>query len=133
MTQMEFIRWSNPDRDYYETLYQLLVEESEQVQAFGDEWLRNRLHVRGPQDHRLETALAMMERHATVTGTLEDGNLTVVGPLAEALCDVERLDQKRESDQKKLLALVEYVRCEQDRMAFIHDYFGLPYEPSGRA
>ncbi|MFP6676687.1 MAG: RecQ family ATP-dependent DNA helicase [Pirellulaceae bacterium] len=129
MTQMEFIRWSNPDRDYYQTLYQLLVDEPEQIQAFGDEWLRSRLHVRGPQDHRLETALAMMERHGTVIGTLEEDNLTVVGPLAEALRDVEQLDAKRESDQRKLLALVEYVRCAEDRMAFIHHYFGLPYTP----
>ena len=125
MTQMEFIRWSNPDRDYYETLYQLLVEEAEQVQAFGMEFLTKRLHARGPQDHRLETALAMMERHGTVTGSLEEGNLAVAAPLAEPLRDIERLSQKRESDQRKLLSLVEYARCEGNRKDFIHEYFGL--------
>lgn len=125
MTQMEFIRWSNPDRDYYETLYQLLVEEAEQVHAFGMEFLTKRLHARGPQDHRLETALAMMERHGTVIGSLEERNLTVAGPLAKPLRDIERLGRKRESDQRKLLSLVEYARCEEDRKDFIHAYFGL--------
>lgn len=127
MTQMEFIRWSNPDQDYYASLYQLLADELEQVQAFGSDWLKRRLHVRGPQDHRLETALAMMERHGTLSGTVDDGDLVVQGPLAPSLCDAERLGRKRESDQRKLLALVEYVRCEGDRKEFIHSYFGLPY------
>jgi ATP-dependent DNA helicase RecQ len=125
MTQMEFIRWSNPDRDYYETLYQMLIEEAEQVQAFGMEFLTKRLHARGPQDHRLETALAMMERHGTVTGSLDEGNLAVAAPLAEPLRDIDHLGRKRESDQRKLLSLVEYARCEGNRKDFIHEYFGL--------
>lgn len=125
MTQMEFIRWSNPDADYYQAVYRLLVEEAEQVRAFGAEFLTKRLHARGPQDHRLETALAMLERHGTVSGSLADENLEVLGPLAPALADNSRLERKLESDQRKLLALVEYARCDEDRKQFIHRYFGL--------
>jgi len=37
------------------------------------------------------------------------------------------LDAKLLRDQKKLYALVQYVKQEGDRKAFIHEYFGLPY------
>ena len=45
-TQMQFVVWSNPDAEYYQTLYDLLVREQESIQAFGLEWLRGRISNR---------------------------------------------------------------------------------------
>ena len=54
-------------------------------------------------------------------------DLRVLDDLPDVLTDQEQLDEKLRRDQQKLLALVQYVKCEGDRKAYIHEYFGLPY------
>jgi len=127
-TQIEFMRWSNPDAEFYERVYDFLEHDLEQVNAFGIDWLRERLHHRHKHDRRLETALAMLDRYGVIEGSLEPLDLQVVSELPASLRDQERLDAKLLRDQKKLYTLVEYVKCEGDRKAFIHEYFGLPYQ-----
>ena len=126
-TQMEFIGWSNPDAAFYERLYELLVGNQEQVQAFGMEWLGEQLVQRSRHDHRLETALAMLDRHGVVADNFPPGCFEVTGKLPDSLCDDEGLAEKLQRDQRKLFALLQYVNEEGDRKRFIHEYFGLPY------
>ena len=126
MTQMEFIRWSNPEADFYQQVYDYLTEKQEQVQAFGMEWLNKQLQCRSKHDHRLETALAILDRHGVVRDNQPPGCFEVIDKLPDRLQDVEFLANKLKRDQRKLYALVEYVNCSGDRKAFIHDYFGLP-------
>ncbi|MCA9118539.1 MAG: ATP-dependent DNA helicase RecQ [Planctomycetales bacterium] len=127
-TQMEFIRWSNPDTEFYERVYDFLEHELEQVNAFGTDWLRERLHHRDKHDRRLESALAMLDRYGVIEGSLSPLNVEVVSELPAALRDQERLNDKLKRDQQKLYSLVQYARYEGDRKAFIHNYFGLPYD-----
>lgn len=124
-TQMEFIGWSNPDAQYYQRVYELLQKEAEQIQAFGIEWLREKLHAKQKHDHRLETALAMLERWNVIEGTLNPLNVRVVSELPGQLSDAARLDQKRDRDQRKLLAMLQYVKHDGDRKQFINEYFGI--------
>lgn len=126
MTQMEFLRWSNPDAEFYERVYEILAERAEQVAAFGLEWVRERLHARQKHDRRLESALAMMERY----GVADPVRLTVIGPLARELRDANFLAAKLRRDQEKLLSLVQLIRDPGDRRAFLRRYFGLE-APSG--
>lgn len=126
-TQMEFMRWSNPEADFYHRVYDMLTSEMEQIRAFGFDFLRERLHARDKHDHRLETALSMMDRHNVVRNVDDLSQIEVISDLPPALRDQEALGQKLRAGQEKLLALVEYVRHEGDRKAFLHDYFGLPY------
>jgi len=125
LTQMEFLRWSNPDVEFYERVYDLLVHNREQVDAFGIEWMREKLHARQKHDRRLETALGMLERYGVVEGTWEPMRLTVVSELPPELLDHERLANKLRRDQQKLLALVEFVRYDGDRREYLHRYFGV--------
>ena len=126
-TQMEFMRWSNPDADFYHRVYDMLTSELEQIRAFGLDFLRERLHARDKHDHRLETALAMLDRHNVIRNVNDLSRVEVMSDLPPALRDQESLGQKLRAGQEKLLALVEYVRHEDDRKAFLHNYFGLPY------
>jgi ATP-dependent DNA helicase RecQ len=127
-TQMEFLKWSNPDAEFYQRVYDFLVHDMEQIRAFGLEWLQERLHHK-QYDHRLETALAMLERYGAIEGT-SPPELAVTGPVPAALRDQARLDDKLQRDQQKLYTLVRYAKYEGDRKAFIHEYFGLPYGSS---
>ncbi len=124
-TQMEFIGWSNPDADYYKRLYEILDFENEKVNAYGLEWVRERLHHKQKHDRRLETALAMMERWGVITGELDPLHVEVAHPLPDRMSDPVKTAEKLKRDQTKLLAMVQYVQHEGDRKQFIHQYFGL--------
>ena len=129
-TQMEFMRWSNPDAAFYERVYDLLVHDKEQVDAFGIEWLREKLHAKQKHDHRLESALSMLERHGVITGSWEPMALEVTDSLPEEL-GPGPLAEKLRRDQHKLLALVRFVRHEGDRWQALRQYFGIADDPVG--
>ena len=111
-TQMEFLQWSNPDADFYYRVYDMLTSELEQVRAFGIDYLRERLHAKDKHDHRLETALAMMDRYNVVENIRDLTQVRIVSKLPDALQDQDTLSHKLRAGQEKLLALVEYVRDE---------------------
>lgn len=122
-TQMEFMQWSNPDADFYARLHDFLKHDRESVNAFGLEWLRERLHAKQKHDRRLETALGMLDRYGVIRGRLHPLTIEGVEDLPDALRDSQAMQEKLERDQKKLLALVQFVRTEDDRKQFLFDYF----------
>ncbi len=125
-TQMEFIRWSNPDADFYHRVYDLIAHDYERATAFGLDWLREQLHAKQKHDHRLETVLGILDRYGVIEGIWDDESfrINILSSLPGELLDHERLALKLRRDQEKLLALVRLIRHEGDRMDFIREYFG---------
>ena len=126
-TQVEFMRWSNPDADFYERTYDLLLHDVDSVRAFGMEWLRERLCDRQKRDRRLETVLAMLQRYGVIQDENDLSDVKVNGPLPDSLADSQHRAAKLLRDQKKLYALVEYSKAEDPRL-FIHSYFSAATE-----
>ena len=126
-TQMEFLAWSNPEAEFYDQLYRMLTERNEEVRAFGLEWLNAQLQNRSRHDHRLDTALAILDRHHVIAGHQPPACYEVLSDLPPALADDDRLAAKKQRDHHKLYALLQYVQHAGDRKKFIHDYFGIPY------
>ena len=124
---MEFIKWNNPEARFYERVYQFLIEDMEQVNANELEGLKEKLLFKNKRDYRLETVLSIFDRYGVTEGSLEVKNLRACCELPEKFTDQEYLDDKLKREQKKLYALVQYVKTEKCRKAFIHDYFGLPH------
>jgi ATP-dependent DNA helicase RecQ len=124
-TQMEFIRWSNPDTEFYQRVFDFLENDLEQCNAFGLEWLREKLHHRQKHDRRLETALAMLIRWDVFRGTIEPLQLEKLSGFPSDKLDSEFIDNKLKRDQEKLLAIVQYSKHEGDRKAYLNTYFGL--------
>ena len=103
-TQMEFMKWSNPDVEFYHRVFDFLKNEIEQVNAFGMDWLRERILHRQKHDRRLETVLSMLFRWGVIEGSLTpDMDLAVVDELPPQLCDSAVIDAKLKRDQTKLL------------------------------
>jgi len=124
-TQMEFLQWSNPDASFYKRVFYFLEHETEKINAFGMEWLREKLHFKQKHDRRLETTLAMMKRWGVIQWNNGPFHIEVIGPLHEDLFNEQRLAEKLERDQRKLLAMVQYSRHEDDRKEFLLNYFGI--------
>lgn len=126
MTQMQFIDWRNPDADFFGRLWHYLTERHEEVEAFGLEWLNDQLQSVSRHDHRLSTALGLLDRHGVTAGP-RPPECFQVRPGAELpgrFRDQQLLAEKKQRDQQRLYALVEYTRAE-DRRAFLNDYFGV--------
>ena len=123
MTQMQFIDWSNPDADFYGRLYTILSERSEQCRAFGLDWVNEQLQKRSRHDHRLGTAIAMLDRHGVIAGPRAPECFDVIAPLSDSLRDDEQLAQKKLRDQQRLYAMVQFASETGDRKEFLNRYF----------
>ncbi|MDM4017737.1 RecQ family ATP-dependent DNA helicase [Roseiconus lacunae] len=124
MTQMQFIEWSNPDAAFYTRLYQLLAEHPEQCHAYGFDWINGQLQRRSKHDHRLATALSMLDRHGVVAGPHPPACYDVVADLPPRLQDEDVLAEKKRRDQQRLYAMVQFAAEEGDRKEFLNRYFG---------
>lgn len=129
-TQMEFMRWSNPDSDFIARLHDFLQHERDSINAFGLEWLRERLHAKQRHDRRLETALGLLDRYGTLEGTLSPLRIERIGGLPTELRDQAALADKLRRDQHKLLHLVQFARHAGDRRQFLLAYFGMGTTPT---
>ena len=123
-TQMEFIKWANPNADYYENIFNLLRENIAKVNALKIEFLREQMSGKDKNDFRVETVLAMLDRYGVTEGSLENINLILVKELPEELNNETRLNSKLMNDNKKLLSVVNYFKSVNCRRIYISEYFG---------
>jgi ATP-dependent DNA helicase RecQ len=125
---MEFIKWANPNADYYLRLYDMLRTNLNEVNSMGIDYLREQISFKDRNDFRVETVLAMLDRYSVTEGTVENKNLIVIDELPENLQNEEYLKGKLLNDNKKLLAVVNYFKSITCRRIYISDYFGFPGE-----
>lgn len=125
LIHMDFIKWNNPDAEFYRRLYSLLTDNMNQFHAVGLEELKEELHFKYKRDFRLETGLRMLDRFNVTEGSLENKNLTICTPLPDELTSDSYLQDKQRREQQKLYNMVEYAKTKNCRKAFIHTYFGL--------
>jgi len=123
LTQMQFIEWSNPDAAFYERLYVTLVDHREACEAFGLDWLNQRLQRVSRHDHRLATAIGILDRYGVIAGPRPPECFQVVAPLPVELQREDRLSEKRKRDQQRLYAMVQLAAESGDRQAFLNQYF----------
>jgi len=129
-TQMEFIKWANPDADYYFAVYNILKKNLDSVNSMGISYIREQISFKDKNDFRVETVLSMLDRYGVTEGNVENCDIKLIDDLPEQLEDEERLKEKLLNDNKKLLSVVNYFNSENCRRTFISDYFGFPDEPA---
>jgi ATP-dependent DNA helicase RecQ len=127
-TQMEFIKWANPDADYYSRMSDLLRNNIEAANSEGLDYLREQMSFKDKSDFRVETVLAMLDRYGVTEGEIETKNLKIVNELPHELHDEKHLKEKLMNDNKKLLSVVNYFKSIECRRVYISDYFGFPGE-----
>ncbi len=125
---MEFIKWNNPSADFYSRAYGLLLSEEERVNAEGMAFVKENLSYKNRNDFRAETVLALFDRWSVTEGSVDEGNIRVVSDFPEQLFSQDYLEKKIKNEQMKLYKMMMYVKTENCRKAFIHDYFGLSHK-----
>ncbi|MDP2303122.1 MAG: ATP-dependent DNA helicase RecQ [Ignavibacteria bacterium] len=128
-TQMEFIKWANPDANYYSRVYDVLSNNINLVNSMGVDYLREELSYKDKNDFRIETVLGMLDRYGVTEGSIEKQNLSLITGLPDELMDENYLKEKLKNDNMKLLSVVNYFKTEECRRVFISEYFGFTDEP----
>lgn len=124
MTQMQFIQWANPDANFYGSLMHVLTEHADRYQAYGMDWINQHLQRVSPHDHRLETAIAVLDRHGVVAGPRPPRCFDVIAELPDKLRDNDRLNEKTRRDQQRLYGMVELAKTPaEERQSFLNHYF----------
>ena len=122
--QMDFIRWSNPDADFYSALYDILRRELSVVNSVGIDFLREQMNFKNRNDFRIETALGIFDRYGVTEGSIDNKDLKITGDFPVELENEEKLKKKLMNDHKKLLSMVNYFKTEECRRVYISEYFG---------
>jgi ATP-dependent DNA helicase RecQ len=125
--QMEFMKWNNPNAEFYYRAYQLLNSDIERVNGEGMEYFKEQLTFKNRRDYRAETVLGILDRWGVTEGDIEHKNLKVISELPDELSDQEYLDVKLKNEQQKLYKMMMYAKLDACRKAFIHEYFGLEH------
>ncbi|MEJ2053544.1 MAG: helicase-related protein [Calditrichaceae bacterium] len=99
--QMEFMKWNNPNAEFYYRAYQLLNSDIERVNGEGMEYFKEQLTFKNRRDYRAETVLGILDRWGVTEGDIEHKNLKVISELPDELSDQEYLDVKLKNEQQK--------------------------------
>ena len=91
---MQFIKWSNPDANFYSALYDILKREAGLINSSGVNYIREQISFKNKTDFRVETALAMLDRYGVTEGDAEKRNLVIINELPDILQDEDHLKEK---------------------------------------
>lgn len=130
-TQMEFVRWRNPNASFLRDTWDLLKKLGDGVNSFDYEHLQEQVVHRHRADHRLDTALNLFDRHGVTEGELDRGTLRLIQELPPHLRDDEYLEKREKNSYMNLKTLVDFVRSSDCRKEFIHAHFGVPADRCG--
>ncbi|OFZ13965.1 MAG: hypothetical protein A2Z20_00025 [Bdellovibrionales bacterium RBG_16_40_8] len=125
VTQMEFIKWSNPDSDFIKKVLSLVIKNLTRVRQEGADYLREQMNFYNKRDFRVETALNLL----AAWGILEGWDLASGIGKEEAynLLDEYLNSSVREGrfkrQNEKLLSMVQFINTDECRMLYIYDYF----------
>lgn len=123
--QLEFLKWSNPDPGFIQTLFRLIEKNLSRVKAEGLEFLKQSMNFYNSRDYRVETALGLMARYEVIEWPHRNfSKLELKGDIPPEMVDTELYDLRMKELQQKLLQMVEFTRTPQCRQQEVRLYFG---------
>ncbi len=124
LTQMDFIKWGNPEWDFVTHVYQWLFYRKDRLAGIEISEAKNDLHFYSSRDFRLETLLKWFEK-ASILSPAPKSFLGYQWCGQMSLDDFQKVYKNRaQLSQKKLHALVLYAKSDQVcRMRQMAAYF----------
>jgi ATP-dependent DNA helicase RecQ len=129
--QMDFMQWRNPDAVFIKNTYDLLKKFGRDVNSYNYEDIQEQLVFKHRGDHRLQTVLNLFDRYHVTEGSLEAGSLAVTGVIPEEIISPEIIEQKIQTDRMRLYDMLQYVKNEECRREYIHNYFNVDMHSCG--
>lgn len=129
--QMEFIDWQNPDRAYLQKLFGFLSLKQNELSGLDYGTLQSFMTFKNKGDHRIQTALNLLESKGLVSGDLERGTLQIESEWSDSLFSEQELLEKKKDSQKRLYQTLLYTKTTDCRRKFIHEYFDSTFNGCG--
>lgn len=139
-TNMEFIKWAFPDKEYIFSFFKLLKAEPDYLLQDGFNHYREKLSFKNKRDYRVESAYSILERWGCVCSYQDliskDND---IGPKDIIIREPTESDFKNENQKvlaqyqnKKLLSIFQWAKNEDTcRMKRIVEYFDLSGKDCG--
>ena len=129
--QIQFLEWRNPDAAFIRNAHTVMKSAGASLHSMDYDEIQERLVNRDRSDNRLQTVLNLFDRYGVTTGSVEAHNLSVIGDIPEEILDADVIKHKQERDRNRLIAMLHYVKTEECRRDYIHEYFEEPLEECG--
>lgn len=131
-SQMEFIKWANPDPGFISTVYNLIESGGPALAQEGLEHLRRQMNFYNSRDFRVETSLNLLLRWDCLEVAKNRlGYKAVEPPTTEILQELSSM-KRTETQNRKLLQFVTWIQdLENCRMSTMQQYFGEEPEACG--
>lgn len=124
--QMEFLKWSHPEPEFINQVYQLIAKNRGPVDQEGFDYLRGQMSFRNRRDFRVESAVRILERWDCLEAAPDRPfpYVTVQEPTAEMFA-AENSPLLLKSQNQKLYDMVRYATREDEcRLLQVYEYFG---------
>ncbi len=123
--QMEFIKWANPDPSFIMQVYRLIESGGPGLANDGVDFLRAQLNFYNKRDFRVETAINLLDRWGCLKEARNKlGYEAVQEPTTEQL-DGQTQKNRLKTANEKLLEMLRLAQLpDEEKLAFIYDYFG---------
>lgn len=131
--QMDFIKWSQPEPSFVQSVYNLLCGNLDRFRMEGADYLREQLNFFNRRDFRVETSLNLLERMGAIEWENRNSQtLQVVGELNSSWLEPSHYQERLKNQNKKLLDIVQWTQQNSCRKQSIYRYFGVDVsEPCG--
>lgn len=125
MTQMDFIKWANPEPSFIRGVFAKLRDNLERARQEGFQYLREQMNFKNNRDYRLETTLGLLVRWGALQDFHSSREWQILEPPPEEFLILEDFEKRLRAQHQKLLALVELCKLPQDELKpAVLKYFG---------
>ncbi len=128
---MQFIQSAHPEESYIEKMYHLIEANPEKVKSLGKEFLAEQISFKNRNDHRVGSALNILERWGCISQLNE--SIEITGPLNPDFFKLENQQLLLKHHNQKLYSFLQWIKNKEDcRLLQIYEYFGhLGEKPCG--
>lgn len=123
--QMEFLKWSHPDRGFIESVYRLINENRGKIDQGGFDYLREQMNFRNRRDFRPEASVSILERWGCLEKSSDPFPYRCIEEPSAEYFELENGEEILRAQNSKLLAMVQWAQNNnQCRLQKIYEYFG---------
>ncbi len=120
---MQFIQSAHPEKSYIEKMYHLIESHPDKIKSLGAEYLAEQMSFKNRGDHRVESALNILERWGCITRNQEV--IELAGALDPEMFTLENQQQLLKHHNQKLYTFLQWIKnTEECRLLGIYRYFG---------
>lgn len=124
-TQMEFIKWANPDPGFIRTVFRIIKDRNLEVQAGGADFIRAQMNFYNRRDFRVESSIAQLERWGALQENKSAFGYEVVAEPEGEFLDENIYQTRLRTQNMKLLELIRLLKLDEGcRMNRVYEYFG---------